>query len=584
MRPASSLAVAFLLFLFAPIPANAQSTVDRQQVDITIAADGSANGTWTASLNLRDLYGVPIFPVPREFGNTGGTKYSLISILDEQKNPANVYLVDDQDYGYQAAAGETGVRKFYVNESITPMFDGPIAVYEFWSIDNAKAPLPVTTIRYPSSWSLLENWPTASTTAPGLLAFNSPVEYRPLRPIIALFKTGHAGDIEQIGRYTVAGSYADVAKIKDALALMDGIPALMQATIGITPPDTVYIIADDLTKVDSVGYEAEALAANPNVIIFNDRLTADKSPQEIAEILAHELTHLAMFKLGLYQGNPYPIRWLDEGVAVYFGSVAHKQLLSGNDRIIDEELSRTHAASPSEAAALYDDPFDFAFDGSRKLGTGASYDHAGLVFARLGDVSGGKGFTALFDGLKGAKLTYNPDADNMLIIDTMQHITSLTKDQLLYPGKTEADITGIVGRISHPDNISDADATIVANHIKGLHQYFSATGTTNPDAAANTRTESAPPAPAATSSAPADSFLRPLSSNLRIGSQGGDVLLLKVFLIIKGFLTISDVKDLSFDAPVQQGVTAYQKSVGLPQVGVVGSLTRASINKQLFGK
>lgn len=578
--------IAAALLLAIPLSANAQSALDRQHVDITITPGGTAQGTWTAPVNLRAAQGTVVFPVPREFGNTGGTKYSLVSILDEQMNPANVFFLDDQDYGYQAASGESGIKTFYLSENITPVFDGPIALYEFWSIDNTVSPLPITTIHYPHSWSLLLNWPNASTTAPGLVTFDSPIQYSPLRPIITLFRTGHTGSIEQVGRYTVSGSDADVAKIRAALALMDGIPALMQSTIGITPPDSIYIIADDLTKVDSVGYEAEALAANPNVIIFNDRLTADKTAQEIAEILSHELTHLAMFKLNLFQGNPYPIRWLNEGIAVYFGTMAHRQIFSdASSRVLNEELGRTHAASPSRASALYEDSFDFAFDGSRKLGTGASYDHAGLVFGRLGDVSGSKGFSALFAGLQGAKLTYNSDADNKLILDTMQRITGLTKDQLLYPGKSEGNIAGIVSRISYADNDTDADATIVVDRIKSMHQYFSGT---------DPQTGSAPPytAPAtpiissqhATSTSTTGTVLKPLEGKLQLGAQGSEVLLLKVFLIIKGFLVITDVRDLSFDAPVQRAVSAYQKSAGLPPVGIVGPATRALINKQLFGK
>lgn len=72
-----------------------------------------------------------------------------------------------------------------------------------------------------------------------------------------------------------------------------------------------------------------------------------------------------------------------------------------------------------------------------------------------------------------------------------------------------------------------------------------------------------------------------LSRNLDIGSQGSDVLLLKKFLISKGYLNVSLASDV-LDQYTKNAVAQYQTSMGiLPADGSIGPITRANINSSL---
>lgn len=572
MTPRLTYAVLFLALL--PAAAFAQTSPDPQLLDVSISSDGTAKGVWTAPINTRSAQGTVLFPEPHEFGTSGGTRYQLVNVLDDSKRQVTLTPTSEQEYGYQLPAGSSGFKTFYLTENITPMFNGPFALYEFWTFDTTLSTNPKTTIHFPASWSVATAWPQTASSSAGMVSWDMPLDYRPYRPLVLLLQTGRSGVIDRTGRFVIGGSAADVQLMKQALALMPSPETFLPATLGITAPDQVYIIVDDLTKVDSVGFEAEALAANPNIIIYNSRFTKNKTPEEVAETISHELAHLAMFKAKLFKGGYDYMRWLDEGVAVAYQDAAHKRIFTDpRKRVVSEELGRTHSASPLDAEALYEDRFDFAFDGSRALGLAASYQHAGLMFARLGDVAGAKGFSGLFTGLQGANLTYDSNLDKNLVLATMQRASGLTEKQLSYPGQEERDIVGIVSRIAHPDNTSDADVATVVSYIKGVHHYF-AGSSTNPAAPTTviaTSTASAASAPAHTT----------LTATLRLGSKGAQVKMLQAFLVGKGLLAIGASKDGSFDAALKKAVIAYQKSQHIAATGTVGPATRAAINKAL---
>lgn len=68
------------------------------------------------------------------------------------------------------------------------------------------------------------------------------------------------------------------------------------------------------------------------------------------------------------------------------------------------------------------------------------------------------------------------------------------------------------------------------------------------------------------------------SRNLHIGEAGSDVYLLQTFLISKGFLSISSPTDY-FGVHTQAALKEWQASVGLPNTGYFGLLSRADIGK-----
>jgi hypothetical protein len=574
-----TLSIGLILLGIVPIVVRAETNVARQRLDVTIAQSGIGTAMWTLPINFRASDFMPDLPVPKEFGNTGGTSYSFVSVLDDGKRPVAVVPTSEQSYGFPTDyRGTSGYRTFYLNETISPQFNGPVALYELWTLDRSVAGTPLTTIQYPAGWKVLDVWPTSASSTSGKIIFDDPIEYSPYHPMLVVFQTDRSGVVEQVGKYTISGSAADVAKIRSALALIPDIDTLMNDTLSLVPPEHVYIISDDLTKVDSVGYEADALAANPNIIVFNDRFAKNKTEAEVAEILAHELAHLAMNSQRLFIDQPYYIPWLQEGIAVYFGTVAHKKIYSDpTARVLAEELSHTHAVSPLGATSLYESKFDFDFDGSRSMGTAASYEHAGLLFARLGDVSGGAGFGKLFASLKAMKQSFYSYDTNKQILVVMQRITGLTESQLLYPGQSENDIKGIVGRISHPDNTSDADIDTVVRYIQDqIPHHF--VGSSAPVAPAATS-----PAVAATATTTASTAATLITSPMALGSKGAQVRTLQDFLVSKAFLKKGDSKDSVFDKPLQKALIAYQKSAKISATGTCGPLTRTAINKALTG-
>jgi hypothetical protein len=565
---------ATVLFVF-PSGASAQMNPDPQILDVSINQDGSAKAVWTVPINTRSAEGTVSFPAPLEFGTSGGTRYQLINVLDDSKHQVSLFQTGEQEYGYQLPSGSSGYKTFYLSENVTPMFNGPFALYEFWTFDTTLSTNPKTIVHFPSGWSVATAWPQTATSSQGVVSWDMPLDYRPYRPLVLLLQTNRTGVIEHSGRFVIAGSPGDVQLVKQALALMPSPDTFLPATLGITAPDQVFVIIDDLTKVDSVGFEAEALAANPNIIIYNSRFSKNRTPEEVAETLSHELAHLAMFKAKIFMGGLDYLRWLDEGVAVAYADAAHKRIFTDSQkRAINEELGRTHSVSPLDAETLYEDRFDFSFDGSRALGLPASYRHAGLVFARLGDAAGAKGFTGLFTGLQGAKLTYDPEIDKNLVLAIMERASGLTEKQLLYPGREERDTAGIVTRIAHPDNTTDTDIAAVVAYIKGVHHYF-AGGSTTP--APTESASSTTPTPVSTI-APQTV---PLTVTLRIGSKGSQVKSLQAFLVNRGFLVAGTSKEGSFDKVLQKAVIGYQKSMHIAATGTVGPATRAAINRAL---
>jgi Putative peptidoglycan binding domain len=70
-----------------------------------------------------------------------------------------------------------------------------------------------------------------------------------------------------------------------------------------------------------------------------------------------------------------------------------------------------------------------------------------------------------------------------------------------------------------------------------------------------------------------------LNQNLRVGTSGNDVISLQKFLENKGFLTLpAGTTEGYFGNLTKQALVSFQTSVGLPNTGYCGPLTRAIIN------
>lgn len=72
-----------------------------------------------------------------------------------------------------------------------------------------------------------------------------------------------------------------------------------------------------------------------------------------------------------------------------------------------------------------------------------------------------------------------------------------------------------------------------------------------------------------------------ITSNLTLSSSGNDVVTLQKFLVDKGFLTIPvGVAEGYFGSLTKQALVSFQSSVGLPDTGYCGPMTRQIINGQ----
>ena len=71
----------------------------------------------------------------------------------------------------------------------------------------------------------------------------------------------------------------------------------------------------------------------------------------------------------------------------------------------------------------------------------------------------------------------------------------------------------------------------------------------------------------------------PIAKNLQVGASGSNVANLQTFLEAKGFLTMpAGTAAGYFGGLTKQALIAFQKSVGLPDSGYCGPMTRAAIN------
>lgn len=563
--------VAMPMFTMADTAINTSN----QNVQIAIAKDFTATGIWAVRY-IRSGSDARVFvPEPSAFGTALSTRYKLTRVLGPQMKP----IVFGQEYdGVMSFQWDNTssdiVQTYTLNYTLTPYFTSPVAVYEFWLAGGSARTNPHLDITFPSDWKVLSGWPAEMSISNGHITLDYGPEHQDVQPVLVAFQTGANGTIQQVGKYTISGSYDNVQKIAQAVGKLSDVDDLMFTNMGIKPPEKVMIVVDNLAAVGDVGYEAEALAARPNVIIFNDRLGKNKSTEEIAEILSHELLHLAMYSQPLFNGKDYTGRFLDEGLAVYFQGLIHKKIYTDtNKKILNEELERTHISSPKEAAILYESTFDPDFEGTGALGVGGAYRQAGLLFARFADKTGAKGFGQLFAGLRHTTPA-NPylARDTDTIFNSLTMISGLTLEQLKYPGKSENDITGIVGRISHPENDEEMSATVVTNYIVNNVQHYFAGGINAPAAPV--------PAPVVAAAVPTPTTGGvTLTRNLAIGSSGPEVVLLQNYLETKGFLKMPvGTSKGYFGQATKSALIAYQKSVGLDPIGSVGPKTRAAIS------
>ncbi len=561
------------------VPFSAFADTSRQEVSVTINRDASAQGSWSVPFTIDRADTRLYVAEPAAYGTAVSTQYKITSVQDLIKRsiPFQKYQDDITTFAWDSSNSSAN-QTYVVNYAITPYFKQPVAMYEILLSPFAGGFEPVVTVTYPSSWKLLNSYPVASSTAPGKLSITYAGYRTDSKPVLLMFDT-NTGVVQQVGRFTVSGTADEVQKISAAINTIPDIDTLLKTKTGLTLPSRVFIVSDNLSAVGQLGYEAEAVAGNPNVIVFNNKLTKNKSTEELAELLGHELLHLAINEMNIYGGSRYFSPFFDEGAAVYFQGIVHKSVFTdAQKRILNEELGRTHVVGPQQAETLYDFTFDTHFqEGTGPYGISGSYRRAGLTFARFADAAGPTGFPKLMAALKNSRpenVYYGDDSES--ILTNMKNISGLTRAQLESPGKTERDISGVVSRISHPDNDEEQSVEIVTNYIQNNTKKYFATGSGQSAALAP-----ATPVQGTTTvqvvSAPSG---QKITKTLALNSKGVEVTALQTFLETKGFLAPGNPKG-NFGKLTRTALMAYQKSLGYEQTGSTGPKTRAAINAAL---
>lgn len=485
MKKHLSKTIYLLVVLFlAPLTTTAES-IPPQEINVTINKDYTATGTWRIpilSTSGESRIGLPDF---LSYGSAYSTRYTLNGVTNGNKEKMAVTRERDEVLSVSPSQGDRKTLSIYANYTLTPAFTQPAAIYEFWIYGDAYRLAPTLNITFPENWKVLTYWPDESVISGNKINLAYPSKYPDTKPVIVVFQTSEGGVVEKYGKYTITGTKSQVQKIKAALAKLSFVDDLLMQTVGIKTPDNVLIVVDDVTKSGSLGYKIEALASKPNLVVFNSWLLTSKTTNEIAETLAHELLHVAMTQLDLFQGREYSAPWIDEGIAVFFQAQAHKKIFTDKtERILNEELGRTYIVSPKEAESLYESKFDYTFDGSRSLGTSASYRHAGILFANFYNKEGLSGFKELFKTLSVHKKRPDGIVDEEEVKNVLKNISGLSEDELLYPGESSNTITQTISKIERPENDEDEGAKIVTDYIKkDIKHYFSEPGTVTPTTA-----------------------------------------------------------------------------------------------------
>lgn len=466
-----------VLISFFPLLSSAETVegMPSQEINVTINPDYTATGSWRIPLRLPTGYNQIGLPEFKSYGNAYSTRYVLNGVTNGNKDKMNPERLGDEFFAVTPNKNDLKTTSLYANYTLYPSFTQPAAIYEFWIDDGPYRLSPTVNISFPKNWKVLTYWPNEAVVSGNKINLSYPIKYPDIKPVVVVFQTSSNGVVEKYGKYTVTGTSDQVKKIEGALSKLSFVDSLMTQTVGIKLPDNILIVVDDITKSGSLGYEIDALAARPSVVLFNSQLLNSKSTNEIAGIISHELLHVAMQQQSLFHGKEYSAPWVTEGIAVFFENQAHNKIFTDpTEKILNEELDRTNIVSPAEATSLYESNFDFNFDGSRYLGTVASYKHAGILFANLYNLKGVSGFNYLFKSLESYTLQMDGGIPTAQVKGLLKDITGLSENDLLYPGKDTKTVTQIISKIERPENDEDASSKIVTDYIKnGIKHYFS---------------------------------------------------------------------------------------------------------------
>ncbi|MEK7628094.1 MAG: peptidoglycan-binding domain-containing protein [Patescibacteria group bacterium] len=583
------------LFAFSAAP-DSYAQAGTQKLNATIEAD-KATGMWTLQVDTtNNLTGnAYYFADFKNFGSTGLMTYEMKGASDD-----NGSIQVQWDQGYKVVRHSypsgTGIRNITVQYEIKTALTKPIALYEFWVASGGYFNAPHLNINYPKGWKVLGVWPQGTVTDSTIsIAYplDNPYAYPAL---VALIPTdiGSGNVVKTIGRFTLAGPTQSVAKIEQAISSMTYLDELFESSFGAPLPAKITIYVADLSRAD-VGNEATALAAKPDIILYNKDLLDGQSLLEVQSVLVHEMAHNAEQDARLFRGATYIARWFKEGLAVFMETQARSYIFkTTSNQAVADLTNQTHMFSAADLKRMNAKEFDYSLAGGLRTPAWDGYTHAGIVISRFYQKVGANGMKKLFARLANAdSAQLNDYADSTMITNAMSSVSGLFRDEIVFPYKASQNFEKDVAAITRPEYTgAEIDATVgyikntIPNYFAGAVSASMVVPPTQP-VPPLVSVSAASTSVVTVSTLGACTITRTLKSGMKDATTAGEVSKLQRFLIRGGYLPSGNDSG-NFGPMTQKSLQKWQKANGLVSggtpattgYGATGPKTRALFVQQ----
>ncbi len=454
-------------FLFSIAQAQTtQTMVGKINPDLSVTLD------WSLPLDT-DSYSDLNLTLPTNLGFMG-IDYTLQSAYDAF-GPIEPTAKGNATYNLRFNHLMAGVQGIHTVTHVLPAFVSPFFIgYDFTPMtDEFLFKSPTLDLTYPTSLRLIGSEPAyASASNPVHIAYpNNPnaglIEVNFLKsPLPAGYVS-----VDQ-GIYTIVGSAVNVERVRKLVKGLDALPDAFRKILGTFGLDHVYIIVASFSGKGNFGTELGALKRSNDLIIFDTgNFVNGGDDVTLRETVVHELTH-SVVSLNAYRTEEKFAPWFDEGMSVFMQHQVGREYLNdtdyyvapGEDGKLEVFQNLFQHFSLKAVRARYEKPFVFEEPTSGDAAINDFYTHAGLVFEHFYAVAGGQGMHALLDkmGRLGTCSTDEaPLCDTDRILAVMSGISGLSKDQLLFPYKGDANFNAEIKQyIREPLTQAEIDAIL----------------------------------------------------------------------------------------------------------------------------
>jgi hypothetical protein len=345
------------------------------------------------------------------------------------------------------------IDTIHLTFSVDPAFHTPVFVgYDvspyLGSYLSTTNPITIT---YPASLTFVGSTPRAQAGGASVaLSYPQGDLYGPaaLNFIASTTPAGYTRD--EIGRFVAIVPDADAPFIASALKKLDPLmPQLFSGVFGLSLPDRVYIVEDNLSGKTGFFVDAGGYMRAPNVIVLDKTALIKMEGDELSleKMLVHEMTHMVVSPV-VFSGQEEGAQWFNEGVAVfmenyvadtYLGETPYRVVTTaaGKQELV---LDLNDRLTPATVTARYAMPFEYQLPANASSNEiDLFYAHAGLVFYNYFRTTPKGTMKALIDAL--APLPSSGtcfSCDDVKILDTMARISGQSRDAILFPYRNDA--------------------------------------------------------------------------------------------------------------------------------------------------